>query len=78
MEKTRQFVIEKTKEINKAAFLKKIIKVKGVNGKRAKVMRTGCNCKSKCDRNYCQCKKNSVGCSSFCRCLECKNKKVIL
>nr|XP_029120073.1 protein tesmin/TSO1-like CXC 2 [Elaeis guineensis] len=36
--------------------------------------RVGCNCrKSMCMKNYCECFKAHVGCSSVCRCEDCKN-----
>uniref|UniRef100_A0A0D9WKF0 CRC domain-containing protein n=1 Tax=Leersia perrieri TaxID=77586 RepID=A0A0D9WKF0_9ORYZ len=34
----------------------------------------GCICrKSKCSKNYCECYKNKVGCTSKCKCQECGN-----
>ena len=36
----------------------------------------GCNChKTSCQRNYCSCYKNGLGCSDLCQCVDCKNKK---
>lgn len=39
---------------------------------------TTCTCtKSNCQKNYCDCFKNGVLCSDNCRCLDCKNNKII-
>lgn len=67
----REFVIEKTKEINPLAFKPKI---KNVMGK--KVNSRGCNCaKNNCLKRYCECYKSGSGCTKLCTCAECKNTK---
>ena len=34
----------------------------------------GCNCKkSACKKNYCDCFRSGIGCSSACRCEGCEN-----
>jgi hypothetical protein len=66
-----------TKEINPHAFESKIFEVE-IDNKMVKITR-GCNCtQNNCLKNYCQCKKIGLVCSSLCRCTSCKNEKVIL
>jgi hypothetical protein len=67
----RNFVIAKTKEINQNAFSSKIVVVE--NEFKSKVNVEGCFCKKGCNRNYCDCFKNGVGCSSLCKCKGCLN-----
>lgn len=39
----------------------------------------GCNCsKTGCVKEYCRCYKANTGCSTLCRCMGCKNKKIEL
>jgi len=72
-EEARAFVIQKTKEINPNAFNSKII---CVENDMSKINCEGCSCKKGCDRNYCECFKNNVGCSALCKCQSCKNKQL--
>jgi hypothetical protein len=74
--KAREFVINKTKVINKMAFCQKIATIKHING--AKIMMEGCNCTKGCNSNYCGCKKIGGFCSPICRCVECQNSKISL
>lgn len=65
----RDFVIEKTKEINPLAFKPKIKNYKGIN-----VNSRGCNCsKNHCLKRYCECFKSGSGCTKLCLCVGCKN-----
>lgn len=75
-ENARQFVIQKTKEINPLAFTPKVKKIDSSN----KVLNPqGCKCtRNNCNKNYCDCYKNGIGCSSVCRCSNCLNNKVEL
>lgn len=72
-ESTRGFVIKKTLEINPRAFSSKIQQL----GSKDKIVNThGCNCsRNNCKKNYCDCFKSGVGCSSICRCESCLNGK---
>jgi hypothetical protein len=70
-EEARAFVISKTKEITPNAFSSKIVAIEECEEE--KINSEGCNCKKGCNRNYCECFKNNVNCSSLCNCLECKN-----
>ena len=77
--KTRNFAIEKTKFIFSNAFAPHDpIEVTDVNHKRQKINPRGCNCKSGCSRNYCDCRKVNGKCSYICKCNECNNDKVEL
>lgn len=75
-ESARQFVIQKTKEINPLAFAPKVKKLDSTD----KVLNSqGCKCnRNNCKKNYCECFKNGIGCSSVCRCNNCLNNKKIL
>ena len=67
----RDFVIEKTKEINPLAFKPKIKSFKGMN-----VNSRGCNCaKNNCIKKYCECYKSGSSCTELCTCSHCKNSK---
>ena len=72
-ESAREFVIKKTLEINPLAFSTKLQQL----GSSDKVVNNqGCNCsRNNCNRNYCACFKNGIGCSSLCRCETCLNGK---
>ena len=70
-EETRSFVIQKTKEINKNAFKGKMVYLEYEDLKT--INTEGCLCKTGCNRNYCECFKNNTGCSSICKCIDCKN-----
>ena len=70
----RDFVIEKTKEINPLAFKPKIKTFKGMN-----VNSRGCNCtKNNCLKKYCECYKSGSNCTKLCGCVLCKNSKETL
>ena len=67
----RDFVIEKTREINPIAFKPKIKNYKGVN-----INSRGCNCtKNNCLKRYCECFKSGSGCTTLCMCVDCQNVK---
>lgn len=77
--KTRNFVIEKTKFIFSNAFnTHDPIEVTDVHGVTSSINPRGCNCKSGCSRNYCDCRKVNGKCSYICKCDECNNDKVEL
>ena len=77
--KTRNFAIEKTKFIFSNAFAPHDpIEVTDVNYKPQKINPRGCNCKSGCSRNYCDCRKVNGKCSYLCKCNVCNNDKVEL
>jgi len=47
--------------------------------KEMKIHSRGCNCsKTGCIKNYCECFKEGIGCSWFCKCVECRNDKIDL
>lgn len=72
-----QNVISFTKNINPQAFEKRILEFEQ-DGKRVQVM-SGCSCsKNNCLKNYCECRKNGLGCSALCKCENCQNFKVDL
>jgi hypothetical protein len=73
-EEVRDFVIKKTKEINKKAFAKSIVFIE--NGEEGKINSEGCICKTGCNRNYCECFKNKTGCSPLCKCSGCLNTSI--
>lgn len=70
-EEVREFVIHKTREINKNAFTSKVVYME--HQEKGTINSNGCTCKTGCQRNYCECFKNSSGCSPLCRCSDCKN-----
>ena len=77
--KTRNFAIEKTKFIFSNAFAPHDpIDVTDIFRKQQKINPRGCNCKSGCSRNYCDCRKVNGKCSYICKCNVCHNEKVEL
>lgn len=75
----RDFVIEKIKYIYSDAFANhNHATVKDETGNEVKVKLTGCNCKTGCALNYCDCKKINARCSYICKCTECMNSKLKL
>lgn len=72
-EEARAFVIKKTKEINPLAFEKKF-----AVGASTRVNLQGCRCsKNNCQKRYCDCYKEGVGCFELCSCVNCRNGKDI-
>lgn len=66
-----------TKEINPLAFKSKIDIVD--SNQNLKISNRGCSCsKNNCLKNYCECHKNGLQCSSLCKCNICKNDKIQL
>lgn len=77
--KTRNFAIEKTKFIFSNAFAgHEPVLVTDVTGEAHSINPRGCNCKSGCARNYCDCRKVNGKCSYICKCSDCANEKVEL
>jgi len=77
--KTRNFAIEKTKFIFSNAFsAHDPIDVVDVHGNVKSINPRGCNCKSGCSRNYCDCRKVNGKCSYICKCDDCNNDKAEL
>lgn len=75
-EDARQFVIQKTMEINPLAFKSK---VRQIDASQREINIQGCKCRRNgCRKNYCECFKRGVGCSSVCRCSACQNAKEAL
>lgn len=66
-----------TQEVNPLAFKSKI---ENLNLNSAvKIHNRGCSCtKNNCLKNYCECHKNGLKCSSLCKCNQCENDKVKL
>lgn len=70
----RELVRKEILQKNPKAFQKKFKKVKRKDGF---LHSRGCNCKkTQCLKNYCECFSVGIGCSSLCKCVNCKNKKV--
>lgn len=78
-EQTRNFAIEKTKFIFSDAF-KTInpVYITDDTGEKFKINAKGCNCKTGCARNYCECRKINGRCSYICKCQDCVNGKIAL
>ena len=72
----REFVVEKTREINQAAFQPKAVPL--TEGTDVVVNSRGCSCRTGCRKNYCECFRLGTGCSPICRCADCQNEKVAL
>ena len=70
-------VVKTTQEINPHAFEAPTIEVE-MGGKKITLTK-GCNCsKNNCTKNYCQCKKLGLVCSTLCRCEQCENCKMVI
>lgn len=70
-------VRRETKNINSQAF-KSIFLTIIRDGKEIKITK-GCSCmKNNCLKNYCECKKYGLNCSSLCKCDKCKNCQIKL
>jgi hypothetical protein len=68
----RNYVIEQTKKIFPYAFESKIVSSENNYSLNSR----GCRCKTGCNKHYCECFKNGVGCSPICKCNSCKNTKL--
>jgi hypothetical protein len=71
-EDERRFVINKTKSIFSKAFEPKLVQASN----NVKINSQGCRCKTGCQKKYCDCFRNSVGCSPICKCIACKNTRI--
>lgn len=75
-EEIRQKIVNEILEKNPKAFDSKFKKHLKNN---ELVNSRGCNCsKTGCIKEYCRCYKAGTGCSTLCRCTDCKNKKIEL
>lgn len=64
-----------TQEINPHAFEADVIEVP--LGEEVVRVTKGCRCsKNFCLKNYCECRKKGLRCSSLCRCSDCRNSKI--
>ena len=72
----REFVVAKTREINKSAFQPKAVALGSQGG--ALVNCQGCSCKTGCQKNYCECYRLGTGCSAICKCQQCRNATIEL
>lgn len=73
----RDFVVKKTREINRNAFQSKAVTLDTADG--GPVLNSqGCSCKTGCQKNYCECFRLGAGCSLICKCLQCRNTMVVL
>lgn len=72
----RDFVVEKTKEINRVAFRPKAVPV--ADESKSLLNSRGCSCKTGCQKNYCECFRLGTGCSPICKCQDCVNEKIKL
>lgn len=72
----RQLIISEAEQKNPLAFKSKY---KEIDERSEKIHSRGCNCsKTNCKKNYCECFKEGLGCTRFCRCVNCENEKVDL
>jgi hypothetical protein len=66
-----------TKDINSGAFESKFLEIER-NGEIVKITK-GCTCmKNNCLKNYCECKKNGLSCTTLCKCDQCFNDHIQL
>jgi hypothetical protein len=66
-----------TKDINSKAFESKFLEINR-NGEMIKITK-GCTCmKNNCLKNYCECKKNGLACTTLCKCDQCFNDHISL
>lgn len=72
----KELVIMDTKEKNPEAFNSKY-RQRG-RGKHEIVHSRGCNCKTGCNKKYCECLKAGTGCSGLCKCTGCENHKIVI
>lgn len=72
----RELIIHETIEKNPLAFKSKY---KNTIEKDQTLHSRGCKCsKTGCQKNYCECFKEGIGCSKLCRCDNCNNHKIDL
>ena len=70
-------VVNVTKDINSQAFKSRVLEIELEQG--TIKLTSGCSCsKNNCLKNYCECRKNGLGCSPLCKCENCKNDKIEL
>ena len=61
-----------TKDINSRAFESKFLEIER-DGEKIKITK-GCTCmKNNCLKNYCECRKNRLACTTLCKCDQCFN-----
>ena len=72
----RELIIHETIEKNPLAFKSKY---KNISEKDKTLHSRGCKCaKTGCQKNYCECFKEGIGCSKLCKCENCNNQKIEL